>query len=404
MKVAKKLIFFSVLMCFCMILFVGCTYSLPFTNKIDRYVGVNTLEQFSVIDEADFEDLTIVERKQLIAEKYISISFTVLIYEVEESTTEGITTTTKTQNSFGSGFIVHTGGYILTNNHVIESLTQDLTEEISGATTITTYYKCYVSQDGAQTEYEAQLLWSNSSLDMAIIICEEFADLEAAVLKDRTIFCNDEDKIDILEEIITVGTQNSLDYYATATTGEITSNLLRTAVSEDNVYEHLIQHDAAINHGNSGGALIDLDGNVIGLNTLGDDNANSLFFAISIYPAIAMLDIVVENYELYGETTEDLMFGFQGTDKIRSYYANNQLNFSSDGMLVVSVEPTCIISGLQANDVIIGVDITLGDKELSFDIRDQNTLLYARIWLLYAESGTVTVLRNGIQTTLSLNI
>lgn len=402
MKGIKKISFLSII-CFCMILFVGCTYSLPFTNKITRYETINPIQQYSVIDETDFEDLTLAERKQLIAEKYIDISFTVLICEVEENTTEGVTTTTETQSSFGSGFIVHTGGYILTNNHVVESLTTEPTEEISGSTTITTYYKCYVSQDGVKTKYEAQLLWFNSSIDMAIIVCEQFDDLEAAVLKDRTVFCNEADRINILEEIITIGTQKDLEYYATATTGEITSNLLRTAISEDNIYEHLIQHNASINHGNSGGPLIDLDGNVIGLNTLGDDNANSLFFAISIYPVIAVLDIVVENYELYDETTEDLMFGFSGTDKIRAYYSN-EIDFTSDGMLVISVEPTCIISGLQANDVIIGVDLTINGEEISFNIKDQNTILYARIWLLYAESGTITVLRNGIEITLSLNI
>lgn len=403
MKGAKKLFFLS-LICFCIILFVGCTYSLPFTNKVTRYENINPIPQYSVIDETDFEDLTLAERKQLIADKYIEISFTVLTYEVEEITTGGETTSTETMKSFGSGFIVHSGGYILTNNHVIEDLTLKPTKRESGATTTTTYYKCYVSQDGAKTKYEATLLWSNSSLDMAIIICEEFDYLEAAVLKDRTIFCSEKDRIKALEEIITVGTQKNLEYYATTTTGEITSKYLRTGISENNVYEHLIQHDAPINHGNSGGALIDLNGNVIGLNTLGYDDAHSLFLAVSIYPAIAVLDIVVENYALYNETTKEIMFGFSGTDKTRVYYSNDdKKDFSRDGLLVVSLEPTCIISGLQKDDVIIGVDLTVNGEEVSFNITDQNTLLYARIWLLYAESGTVTVLRNGFEVTLTLN-
>lgn len=399
----QKILLVSILMCFCMILFTGCTFSLPFTNKVTHYTPETpSVDQYSVIEEADLESLTDNEKKQLIAEKYIDISFTVLIYEVEETMQGGQKTIEESQYSFGSGFIVHTGGYILTNYHVIEALTE--APNINTITGVTTYYKGYVSQDGAETVYEAQLLWSNATFDMAILICEEFKDLSAASLKDRTIFCEEEDKINVLEEVITVGTQTSLEYYATATLGSITSNLLRVAISGDNLYEHLIQHNASINHGNSGGALIDLDGNVIGLNTLGNDSANSLFFAVSIYPAIAILDEVVENYELNKETTEEIAFGFMGTDKDHvKYSAESNIDFTENGVYVVELLQNCIISELHVGDVIVGLNVTTPSGNLTFNIKDQNTLLYARIWLLYSNSASVKVLRNGIQTTLSIN-
>lgn len=407
MKGSKKVLFLSVLICFCMVFLVGCTFSLGYSTKLSNYTPVydwSTADQYSVIEEEDLEGLTANEKKQLIAEKYISISFTVIVSKVEETTTSGVTTTEEKQYCFGSGFIVHTGGYILTNNHVIEDVKTESSTETKSGSTVTTYYKAYVTQDGGKTVYEATLLWSNESLDMAILVCEDFEDLGAAVLKDRTIFCEESDKINVLEEVVTVGTSYALEYYATSTSGEITSDLWRIASSSGNLYEHLIQHDAAINHGNSGGALIDLDGNVIGLNTLGYDDANSLFLAVSIYPAIAVLDEVVENYELNKEPTEEMLFGFSGTDANRVYYSDSDIDFSDEGVYVIEVLDTCIITGLQAEDIIVEINVVVDEKTLSFDIKDNNILLYSRIWLLYCSSGSVEVIRGGEIVTLSLDL
>lgn len=387
------------------VFFVGCSYSIPFQQKLSQYHG-SVPSQIQVIEREELEGLTLAEKRAKIAEKYIKISFTVIICEVEEKTsTLGEITKTEKDRSFGSGFIAHTGGYILTNYHVIEKInTESDPKEVAG-TIINTYYKIYVSQDNGATVYEANLLWGNKVFDMAILHCEEFASLEGAVLKDRTIYCSEDDKINVLEEVIAVGTPIDTDYFNSATVGNISSTEWRTAIASGELYEHLIQHTAPLNHGNSGGALIDFDGNVIGINTLGNDNANSLFFAISIYPAIAILDEVVENYELYNETTEEIVFGFMGTDK--HYVANSSnpdIEFSRDGVYVSSVEPNCIINGLKAEDVIIEVKVTTSSQILSFDIKDQNMLLYSRIWLLYAQSAKVKVIRNGVPRTLNVDL
>jgi S1-C subfamily serine protease len=368
-----------------MILFVGCSI-LPFTTKITEYKKAHTGEQ--VLEQEELDGLSISERKQLIAERYAEITFTVIIYKVEEIEGE----VTETRQSFGSGVIVHSGGFILTNNHVVDKLSTD-----------PVLYKCYVSQDGGDTLYEAFLLWNNAVFDMAIIICEQFADLNAAVMKDRTIFCDDADKIYYTEEVITVGTHTDLEYFSSATTGGIASSKLRVAVSDGNLYEHLIQHYSPINHGCSGGPLIDLNGNVIGLNTLGHDGANSLFFAISIYPAIAILDKVVENYTQFGEKTQELVFGFMGTDAEHIKYSDSELQFNSDGVYVVSVNPECIIEGLQSADVIIGLTVVIGDETVFFEVSDQNTVLYARVHLLYANSASVKILRGGTELTLNVD-
>ncbi len=382
MKKGRVLSIFALLIC-CIFAFSGCgtlgSTSLISTGGNSQYVSQYQENQPITVEEGS----TAAE----IAQKYIDISFTVLIYQVTE--VNGGSSKSMELSSYGSGFVVHTGGFILTNYHVIEDV---LADPVSyGATKV--YYECYVSQDGGETYYPAEILWENSVFDMAIIICEEFASLPAAKLKDRTIYCSDEERIGLLEQVITVGNQKS--YHASATIGNISSTILRVATSETNVYEHLIQHNASINHGNSGGALIDMDGNVIGLNTLGDDDANSLFFAVSIYPAIAVLDKVVENYYATGSKTEEIVLGFTGTDSVLDSMSQTSVGFEGEGLYVTGVESSCLISGLQVGDVIVEVKIQTSDGTESFEVWDNNSFRYARLNLLYAQNATFKVNRGG---------
>lgn len=382
MKKGRVLSIFALLIC-CIFAFSGCG-TLGLTSSIStggnsQYVSQYQENQPIIVEEGS--------SAAEIAQKYIDVSFTVLIYQVTE--VNGGSSKSMELSSYGSGFVVHTGGFILTNYHVIEDV---LADPVSyGATKV--YYECYVSQDGGETYYPAEILWENSVFDMAIIICEEFASLPAAKLKDRTIYCSDEERIGLLEQVITVGNQKS--YHASATIGNISSTILRVATSETNVYEHLIQHNASINHGNSGGALIDMDGNVIGLNTLGDDDANSLFFAVSIYPAIAVLDKVVENYYATGSKTEEIVLGFTGTDSVLDSMSQTSVGFEGEGLYVTGVESSCLISGLQVGDVIVEVKIQTSDGTETFEVWDNNSFRYARLNLLYAQNATFKVNRGG---------
>ena len=386
MKKSKLFSVFAFLLC-CVFAFSGC--SLFGGNTTSSVTNNNSSSSIFVNEYEENNYLNIEEGSSIseIAQQYIDISFTVSIYKVTESLIDN--STNLELSSYGSGFIVHSGGFILTNYHVIEDVLADPT--ISGTTK--TYYECYVSQDGGETIYSAEILWNNSVFDMAIIICEEFDQLPAAKLKDRTIYCNEEEKIGLLETVITVGSQKS--YYASATVGNISSTLLRVATSDSNIYEHLIQHDAAINHGNSGGALIDLEGNVIGLNTLGDDDANSLFFAVSIYPAIAVLDKVVENYYLNGSKTEEITLGFNGLDAIMDEMSQQPVGFDGEGLYVTAVSDSCLIKGLQVGDVICQVVLETESSTETFDIWDNNSFRYARLNLLYAQNATFKVNRGG---------
>ena len=353
----------------CVFAFAGCA-SLNIGNfNLKPYTGGQTQNEELVIDT---EGLSLQEKKTKIAEEYISISFTVLIAKKVETVVYSSLGVEKSRDvsesfsSFGSGTIVHKGGYILTNYHVINSaLSEPSTVNSTNSTTkeitkTTTSYVVYVSQDGGETNYEATILWSAYNFDLAIIVCEHFADLSAAPMKDRSVYCTSEDRIKVLEEIITVGTQSNQENYGSATTGTISSSIVRSVYGSDLQlnYEYLIQHDAAINHGNSGGALVDMDGNLIGVNTLGVDSANSLFYAVSIYPVILILPTVVKNWENKAQATTDVTVGLSAIDKLMVKNAPSSMiesgceDYSEDGIIVTKVDTTCIISGIKVKDII----------------------------------------------------
>lgn len=421
MRNSKKL---SLILCcillVCVFAFAGCASLSISDYKLNPFTSGETENQEITINT---EGLSLQEKKTKIAEEYIKISFTVIIAKkvdtiVYTSTgNEKSKDTKETFASFGSGTIVHKGGYILTNYHVIEAaLTDPTTVNQTNAATreitkITTSYVVYVSQDGGETVYDATILWSGYNFDLAVIVCDQFAELKAAPLKDRSVYCSQVDKINVLEDIITIGTQYNQENYGSATTGTISSSIVRSVYGSDlNLnYEYLIQHDAAINHGNSGGALIDMNGNLIGVNTLGVDNANSLFYAVSIYPIISILPTIVKNWENKAQATSDVVVGFSGIDKLMVRNAptgavqDQYLDFNNNGVIVIGVNSDCIVSGLKVNDVIKEIKFTNDTTSEAFKINCTYDFLYARLRLHDYKTAKVVVQRNGVDIELTLN-
>ncbi len=406
MKKKKGFVGIFALLCCCAFIFAGCTTPFSFINNQKNGVYEYTSSSYSENTTIETKDDA---TESEIAQSYIDISFTVCItrkvvtVEKNEKNETVKTTTSEDLYSYGSGFVVYSGGFILTNEHVVSYALGDPATIKIGNNEITTSYLIYVSQDGGTTKYPAKLLWENSQVDMAIIVCENFANLPSAKLKDRSVLCSSTEKLQLLERVITVGNQKT--YYASATTGEITSTLPRVAVSDTNIYEHLIQHNAAINHGNSGGALIDTDGYVVGLNTLGDDDANSLFFAVPIYPAMVILDKVVENYITTKSATKEILLGISAYDSIRSSLINDGTEkFTEKGVKVDTVDSSCIINDLKKGDIIVGVVIETSKGILNFNVDDSDMLVYARMNMIYAQNATFKVKRGGVIVNLTINI
>ena len=155
--------------------------------------------------------------------------------------------------SEGSGFIIQSGGYILTNNHVV-----------AGAEKITVRLK-------DRRQFTARLIGVDDKTDIAVIKIEA-ADLPVAELADS-------DAVRVGEIACAIGVPYNLDY--SFTTGVVSAkgrNNLDLGTSDN--YEDFIQTDASINPGNSGGPLVNLDGKVMGMNTLINGLNRGLGFAI----------------------------------------------------------------------------------------------------------------------------
>jgi len=143
--------------------------------------------------------------------------------------------------SLGSGVIVDRRGYIVTNAHVV-----------ANAVNIKV-----VTFSSSRTVYPAIVIRKDLENDIAILKIEPESPLPIAVLGDS-------DMIKVAEAVLTIGSPFGLEQTVTA---GIISDDSRNLVIEGQVYDDMLQTDAAINRGNSGGALVNVSGEVIGINT-----------------------------------------------------------------------------------------------------------------------------------------
>ena len=158
---------------------------------------------------------------------------------------------TSTASASGSGIIISEDGYILTNNHIVSTSSSESYYEVSEATKLT------VSLFNDDTEYEAKIIGTDEQTDLAVIKIEKTG-LSKAEFADS-------DNIKVGEFAMAVG--NPLGMQSSITCGVISAVNREVTDTEGKKY-NLIQTDAAINSGNSGGALVNSEGKVIGINTL----------------------------------------------------------------------------------------------------------------------------------------
>lgn len=272
-----------------------------------------------------------------------------------------VNTISQAQKATGSGVIISDDGYIITNNHVVES--QNRLQVIYN--------------DGSY--HDAELIGTDAFADIAVIRVRDDVPASAAL--------GDSDALQPGETVIAIG--SPLGEFQNSVTVGVISALNRTI--QDAGMEGLIQTDAAINHGNSGGPLINLRGEVIGINTLvvrggsstlsGLDAAQGLGFAVPSNIVREVSDALIANgrverpyigieYALL--TPEDLLAGV-GTDH---------------GALITAVldNPARTV-GLQRGDIITQVN---GE-----DVTSRMSL--QRLLMQYKPNDTVTltVVRDG---------
>ncbi len=236
----------------------------------------------------------------------------------------------------GSGLIVSEKGYILTNEHVSGS---------KGST-------CYITmEDGKQ--YNAVVAWSDTDLDLSILrVNMKFIDV--AILGDS-------DSVLVGDVVYAIGNPIGFEFQKTVTSG-IVSATNRALVFKENdkdiYYSNLIQTDATINPGNSGGPLININGAVIGINTVKITSADGMGFAIPIN----VVKPIIERFENDGQFDEAAI-GIFAYDKNVIPYINTNLKFDT-GIYVaqISLDSPAYRSGLEIGDVIVKIDDVELDK------------------------------------------
>jgi S1-C subfamily serine protease len=273
--------------------------------------------------------------------------------------------------SIGTGVIVHESGYILTNSHVVnDGDTKSLTVSLF---------------DGS--DVDGTVLWSDANLDLAVVKVEA-SGLVAAEMGDS-------DEVNIGAYAAAIGNPLGLDFERSMSQGIISG--LNRSIDVGSGYdssgmEGLMQTDATINSGNSGGPLLNSRGQVIGINTAKAASGEGMGFAIPINVAKPIVEQIMEN-----GTFTRAYIGITGVGlEEQTYYSAEELlaEFgTNEGIYVASVLPGggAEAAGLLEGDVILRFQ----DEEVG-TMNRLNTMLVA---YRPGDQVELLVLRNGSEQT-----
>ena len=268
--------------------------------------------------------------------------------------------------SLGSGVVVDKAGYILTNNHVVEK-----------ATRVT------VKFNGDPAEYEAKVIGTDSATDVAVLKVER-ANLVPAKIGNS-------DGVQVGDWAVAIG--SPFGFQATVTAGIISakSRDIPGESAMNSGFQHFIQTDAAINPGNSGGPLLNINGEVIGINTMIASRSGGyqgIGFALPVNTAVKVYNQIIKtgkvtrgsigvSFSPDEDKNRELVKGYGGTT----------------GIFVQKVEPggPAEKGGLEAGDIIVALDgkpVARG-QELMDHVADASV----------GENMKITVMRNGKKET-----
>lgn len=324
-------------------------------SSTSNVVSLNT-EQISLVDYSD----TAVGVAQKVLPSIVGINVT---YSVNSIFYNNQATAT----AQGSGVIISEDGYILTNNHVINSASSSSSfYELGKANKITV--KLY----NDDTEYEAEIVGTDEQTDLAVIKIDK-KDLTAAELGDS-------DSVQVGEFCMAIG--NPLGLGSTVTDG-IVSAVNREVTDEDGNSYTAIQTNAAINSGNSGGALVNSKGQVIGINTLkvAGDGVEGVGFAIPINSTKSITDDLIE----YNKVRRPYL-GIGGIELDEKTAKANNLTV---GIYVKTLED---FSGAEKAGVKVGDVIVKADGQ---DVKTMDELNAIKNKKEIGDKMTLTVWRDG---------
>lgn len=224
----------------------------------------------------------------------------------------------------GSGIILTNNGYILTNQHVVGNK----------------YSNCYVTLEDGRN-FNGAVVWSDSNIDLALVKIMA-NDLDYIELGDS-------DNITLAEEVYAIGNPIGIEFQRTVTKGIISGidrTIKLTENGKESYMEDLIQTDATINQGNSGGPLVNSRGELIGINTVKITEAEGIGFAVPVNIIKPILESFVEKGKF-----EEAYLGIYGYDKEVIPYLDSGLD----------IESGVYIASIQADGPLFNKELIVGD-------------------------------------------
>ncbi|MBI5357351.1 trypsin-like peptidase domain-containing protein [Candidatus Saccharibacteria bacterium] len=283
-----------------------------------------------------------------------------------------------TQESAGTGFIVSEDGVIVTNRHVIPKSVENVSITLSDGTELTDIEVIGRTAEG-------------DPLDIAFLKIKDKKgkDLQPVKIGDST-------KTEVGDRVIAIG--NALGQFQNTVTSGIISGYGRNVQAGDSsssqsveALQNLFQTDAAINEGNSGGPLVNMQGEVIAVNTaVAGGGAENIGFAIPISDIKGLIKTVLDTGELkrpylgirYVSLTDDYAYEYNLNTKRGAYIVP-----SNDGVASILDDSPAAKAGLQEKDIITKVN------DVSVDEKNSLTSVLGRFTV--GEKVTLTVIRDN---------
>lgn len=334
-------------------------------SKIDEFNTEKTSQAISYTHKED-------ENIQNIIEK--TTSCVVGISKIKNTGSTIFLNDGASELGLGSGVIVTENGYILSNEHV----------------TGEKYTNCYVTLEDGRT-YKANVVWSNSDLDLSI--CKiNMTGLPYATLGSS-------ENIKVGQAVYAIGNPIGFEFQRTVTAGIVSATNRTIKLDEKqgsetkiSYMDDLIQTDATINNGNSGGPLINTNGEIVGINTVKITSAEGIGFAVPI----DVIKPIINSYKNEGKF-EEATLGIFAYDKNMIPYIDSSIEIEN-GIYIAEISRYSPASktNLAIGDVITKID----DKELN-KMSDLRSHIYSK---KPGEKVTLTVYRKNREYTLDVTL
>ncbi len=289
------------------------------------------------------------------------------------------------QQSAGTGVIISESGYVITNRHVVDGASDDISVTLSDGTTLD----------------DVELVGQTSNSDTLDIAFLKIKDTKGKKLTAAKL--GDSSKVQVGDKAVAIG--NALGQFQNTVTSGIISGYGRDLEagssdgSESESLQNLFQTDTAINEGNSGGPLVNISGEVIGINTaVASGGAENIGFAIPINDVQGLVKTVLEKGKL-----ERPYLGIRYVTLNDEYAYQYNLNVKRGAYLAPSQSGSAIISGspaekagLKEKDIITKIDGT--------SIDEKNSLVSLVSRKAVGEKVELTVVRDGKEQKITITL